>query len=101
MPLAPVTLHLSEECWRFLRAPHPGASTLRSDLRALLDRPPRLRVDVPNPEPRYSVDAMRVHVWQLIDHVASVYGALLPDDPDRRMCEQCLAEIDESMRRSS
>jgi hypothetical protein len=101
MPRTPVTVRLSAECWRFLQEIRADAPAALSDsVHGLLERTQLLHDALPNPSQPFFLDMLRMHAWELLGRLSSVYSAMPLDDPRRRLCEQCLDELGEAISRS-
>jgi hypothetical protein len=95
----PVEIHFSEACWRFLHD-DMMAPPLSAELRAALDLSPRVRIVPADPSPRYIVNMLRLHAYDLLTFVGSALEALPANDARRRDCGRCLDDLDEAIKRS-
>ena len=93
MPDTSVTIRLLGDCWRFLLDTEPPR--LHAELRSLLEAAETLNIDA---RTRYVIVLAPVETSRLLEHVLALRDALLPDDPRRTLCEQCMAAVIEAIR---
>jgi hypothetical protein len=70
------------------------------ELRTLLERAPWVLVVRPRPHREYVVDMLRLHAWQLADHVETLRAMLASADPRREVFDRCLAAIETGIQRA-
>jgi hypothetical protein len=93
-----VTIRFSAECWEFLQGVGSEApSRLRDDVRSLLERVRWVLVIPPEPPRIVELHMQRMHAWELMIYIGATSSVLSPADPRRRLCEQCLAELEEGI----
>jgi len=99
MSRRPVTIHFSQACWRFLHETQlqPQVGT---GIRAMLDGTSPIELTRPFSETLYAVALLRSQVSDLLGWLAAIHDALGEDDPRRRVCEGCIDDVSEAIRRS-
>ena len=97
MPHNVVTIRLPRQCWQLLVDPHTPVA-IPAEIRILLQRASRVFVVRPRPHREYVLEMLQLHAWHLETILAS--ARLAPDDPRHLAREQCLAAIDDGIRRS-
>jgi hypothetical protein len=99
MSRRPVTVHFSQTCWRFLYETQLP-SQLVTGIRAMLDGTSSIEITRPFSETLYAVALLRSQVSDLSGWLAAIRDALGKDDPRRRICEECIDNVSEAIRRS-
>jgi hypothetical protein len=99
MPRNTLSIVFPGDCWRFLAAlVDAEPMVIGQELRAALQRPPRLRVALP--DPIYAIDLQPLQAYELLEFLASAHEALGKDDERRGLAKGCLRAIGEAIIRN-
>jgi hypothetical protein len=99
MPRTTLSIVFSDNCWRFLAALVDAAPmAIGQELRATLQRPPRLRMAFP--DPIYAIELQPLQAYELLEFLASAHEALGKEDERRGLAKGCLRAIGEAIIRN-